>query len=67
MLKYHFYHSTAIYSGHLYVFGGNKFCLSERILLEVLGEASTDKTWGELPSYKDFLENNLTTFSSACL
>ena len=70
MLKYHFYHEVTIYSDHLYVLGGNKNCLNERISLSTLVKGSEQdgtSQWEELPSYQDLIDNNLTTFSHAAV
>jgi hypothetical protein len=70
MLKYHFYHGVTIYQEHLYVLGGNKNCQCERISLSTLVKGSDPDgrgQWEELPSYQDFLDNNLTTFSHAAV
>ncbi len=36
MNKYHFYHGSCLHESYLYVFGGNKECISERIKVEEL-------------------------------
>lgn len=55
-----FLHSAYYYDGYVYVFGGVETCLCQKMSV-------IDYQWTNITSYKEFINYNLQTFSSAAV